>query len=159
MRVSFRMETRLVCILCNDVLVRSEFQNENILHIDVLMILKNEWAIFSLISPFLSHLLGMTDDEILRAEMVSQLCMNDRTHSSLLDLISFTTYSLSDSVFICVASLILDMVIKERYKNLDVDGHKKGGKLDEAYSPRSVYSNTCLCSLHSMGIQREGKGY
>uniref|UniRef100_A0AAR2JE95 E3 ubiquitin-protein ligase n=1 Tax=Pygocentrus nattereri TaxID=42514 RepID=A0AAR2JE95_PYGNA len=31
--------------------------------------------------------LGMTDDEILRAEMVSQLCMNDRTHSSLLDLI------------------------------------------------------------------------
>uniref|UniRef100_A0A8C6V8X7 E3 ubiquitin-protein ligase n=1 Tax=Naja naja TaxID=35670 RepID=A0A8C6V8X7_NAJNA len=33
--------------------------------------------------------LGMTDDEILRAEMVAQLCMNDRTHSSLLDLISF----------------------------------------------------------------------
>ncbi|MBN3291380.1 UBR3 ligase, partial [Polypterus senegalus] len=33
--------------------------------------------------------LGMTDDEILRSEMVSQLCMNDRTHSSLLDLISF----------------------------------------------------------------------
>uniref|UniRef100_A0A6I8N647 E3 ubiquitin-protein ligase n=1 Tax=Ornithorhynchus anatinus TaxID=9258 RepID=A0A6I8N647_ORNAN len=32
--------------------------------------------------------LGMTDDEILRAEMVAQLCMNDRTHSSLLDLIS-----------------------------------------------------------------------
>ncbi|KAK0134878.1 E3 ubiquitin-protein ligase ubr3 [Merluccius polli] len=31
--------------------------------------------------------LGMTDDEILRSEMVSQLCMNDRTHSSLLDLI------------------------------------------------------------------------
>ncbi|XP_029385885.1 E3 ubiquitin-protein ligase ubr3 isoform X2 [Echeneis naucrates] len=31
--------------------------------------------------------LGMTDDEILRAEMVSQLCMNDRTHSTLLDLI------------------------------------------------------------------------
>ncbi|XP_012826537.1 E3 ubiquitin-protein ligase UBR3 isoform X2 [Xenopus tropicalis] len=31
--------------------------------------------------------LGMTDDEILRAEMISQLCMNDRTHSSLLDLI------------------------------------------------------------------------
>uniref|UniRef100_A0A8C8K502 E3 ubiquitin-protein ligase n=1 Tax=Oncorhynchus tshawytscha TaxID=74940 RepID=A0A8C8K502_ONCTS len=31
--------------------------------------------------------LGMADDEILRAEMVSQLCMNDRTHSSLLDLI------------------------------------------------------------------------
>uniref|UniRef100_W5KV98 E3 ubiquitin-protein ligase n=1 Tax=Astyanax mexicanus TaxID=7994 RepID=W5KV98_ASTMX len=31
--------------------------------------------------------MGMTDDEILRAEMVSQLCMNDRTHSSLLDLI------------------------------------------------------------------------
>ncbi|XP_061579524.1 E3 ubiquitin-protein ligase ubr3 isoform X2 [Cololabis saira] len=30
---------------------------------------------------------GMTDDEILRAEMVSQLCMNDRTHSALLDLI------------------------------------------------------------------------
>ncbi|XP_061091060.1 E3 ubiquitin-protein ligase ubr3 isoform X3 [Conger conger] len=30
---------------------------------------------------------GMTDDEILRAEMVSQLCMNDRTHSSLQDLI------------------------------------------------------------------------
>ncbi|KAG7464000.1 hypothetical protein MATL_G00182630 [Megalops atlanticus] len=34
--------------------------------------------------------LGMADDEILRAEMVSQLCMNDRTHSSLLDLISFS---------------------------------------------------------------------
>ncbi|KAJ8351974.1 hypothetical protein SKAU_G00234500 [Synaphobranchus kaupii] len=34
--------------------------------------------------------LGMADDEILRAEMVSQLSMNDRTHSSLLDLISFT---------------------------------------------------------------------
>ncbi|RXN07156.1 E3 ubiquitin- ligase UBR3-like protein [Labeo rohita] len=32
---------------------------------------------------------GMSDDEILRAEMVSQLCMNDRTHSSLLDLVSF----------------------------------------------------------------------
>lgn len=32
---------------------------------------------------------GMPDDEILRAEMVSQLCMNDRTHSSLLDLVSF----------------------------------------------------------------------
>uniref|UniRef100_A0A6Q2WS24 E3 ubiquitin-protein ligase n=1 Tax=Esox lucius TaxID=8010 RepID=A0A6Q2WS24_ESOLU len=32
--------------------------------------------------------LGMADDEILRAEMVSQLCMNDRTHSSLLDLVS-----------------------------------------------------------------------
>ncbi|XP_078537716.1 E3 ubiquitin-protein ligase UBR3 isoform X2 [Lissotriton helveticus] len=31
--------------------------------------------------------LGMTDDEILRAEMIAQLCMNDRTHSSLLDLI------------------------------------------------------------------------
>lgn len=31
----------------------------------------------------------MSDDEILRAEMVAQLCMNDRTHSSLLDLISF----------------------------------------------------------------------
>ncbi|XP_055005615.1 E3 ubiquitin-protein ligase ubr3 isoform X1 [Boleophthalmus pectinirostris] len=31
--------------------------------------------------------LGMSDDEILRAEMVSQLCMNDRTHSALLDLI------------------------------------------------------------------------
>nr|XP_005997697.1 PREDICTED: E3 ubiquitin-protein ligase UBR3 isoform X2 [Latimeria chalumnae] len=31
--------------------------------------------------------LGMTDDEILRAEMVAQLCMNDRTHSALLDLI------------------------------------------------------------------------
>ncbi|KAM9304950.1 E3 ubiquitin-protein ligase UBR3 [Gastrophryne carolinensis] len=30
--------------------------------------------------------LGMTDDEILRAEMIAQLCMNDRTHSSLLDL-------------------------------------------------------------------------
>lgn len=30
----------------------------------------------------------MTDDEILRAEMVSQLCMNDRTHSALLDLVS-----------------------------------------------------------------------
>nr|XP_033800346.1 E3 ubiquitin-protein ligase UBR3 isoform X5 [Geotrypetes seraphini] len=34
-----------------------------------------------------SMLEGMTDDEILRAEMVAQLCMNDRTHSSLLDLI------------------------------------------------------------------------
>uniref|UniRef100_A0A8D0CHZ5 E3 ubiquitin-protein ligase n=1 Tax=Scleropages formosus TaxID=113540 RepID=A0A8D0CHZ5_SCLFO len=34
--------------------------------------------------------LGMADDEILRAEMVAQLCMNDRTHSTLLDLISFT---------------------------------------------------------------------
>ncbi|MEQ2272014.1 E3 ubiquitin-protein ligase ubr3 [Xenotaenia resolanae] len=34
--------------------------------------------------------LGMTDDEILRSEMVSQLCMNDRTHSALLDLVSFT---------------------------------------------------------------------
>ncbi|KAM4626256.1 E3 ubiquitin-protein ligase UBR3 [Discoglossus pictus] len=31
--------------------------------------------------------LGMTDDEILRAEMIAQLCMNDRTHSSLLELI------------------------------------------------------------------------
>ncbi|XP_064185929.1 E3 ubiquitin-protein ligase ubr3 isoform X1 [Anguilla rostrata] len=39
--------------------------------------------------------LGMTDDEILRAEMVSQLCMNDRTHSSLLDLISFTAFNIN----------------------------------------------------------------
>lgn len=37
----------------------------------------------------------MTDDEILRAEMVSQLCMNDRTHSALLDLVSFNFRSLS----------------------------------------------------------------
>ena len=37
---------------------------------------------------------GMTDDEILRAEMVSQLCMNDRTHSALLDLVSFNTQQL-----------------------------------------------------------------
>uniref|UniRef100_A0A803T6Q2 E3 ubiquitin-protein ligase n=1 Tax=Anolis carolinensis TaxID=28377 RepID=A0A803T6Q2_ANOCA len=36
--------------------------------------------------------LGMTDDEILRAEMVAQLCMNDRTHSSLLDLISLNVF-------------------------------------------------------------------
>uniref|UniRef100_A0A8C8DFG9 E3 ubiquitin-protein ligase n=1 Tax=Oncorhynchus tshawytscha TaxID=74940 RepID=A0A8C8DFG9_ONCTS len=36
--------------------------------------------------------LGMADDEILRAEMVSQLCMNDRTHSSLLDLVSSLFY-------------------------------------------------------------------
>lgn len=35
-------------------------------------------------------LTGMTDDEILRAEMVSQLCMNDRTHSALLDLVSLS---------------------------------------------------------------------
>lgn len=40
---------------------------------------------------FSLSLTGMTDDEILRAEMVSQLCMNDRTHSALLDLVSFKT--------------------------------------------------------------------
>lgn len=39
---------------------------------------------------FSLSLTGMTDDEILRAEMVSQLCMNDRTHSALLDLVSFS---------------------------------------------------------------------
>lgn len=39
---------------------------------------------------------GMTDDEILRAEMVSQLCMNDRTHSALLDLVSSTTLPTKD---------------------------------------------------------------
>uniref|UniRef100_UPI003590070B E3 ubiquitin-protein ligase UBR3 isoform X3 n=1 Tax=Myxine glutinosa TaxID=7769 RepID=UPI003590070B len=31
--------------------------------------------------------LGVADDEILHSEMVSQLCMGDKTHSSLLDLI------------------------------------------------------------------------
>lgn len=47
------------------------------------------YKIILLYNGFLiSVILGMTDDEILRAEMVAQLCMNDRTHSSLLDLIS-----------------------------------------------------------------------
>uniref|UniRef100_A0A8C3H8A7 E3 ubiquitin-protein ligase n=1 Tax=Chrysemys picta bellii TaxID=8478 RepID=A0A8C3H8A7_CHRPI len=41
--------------------------------------------------------LGMTDDEILRAEMVAQLCMNDRTHSSLLDLISLESYHIPEN--------------------------------------------------------------
>lgn len=44
----------------------------------------------TLIKFCFSLLTGMTDDEILRAEMVSQLCMNDRTHSALLDLVSFS---------------------------------------------------------------------
>nr|XP_016852246.1 PREDICTED: E3 ubiquitin-protein ligase UBR3 [Anolis carolinensis] len=43
--------------------------------------------------------LGMTDDEILRAEMVAQLCMNDRTHSSLLDLISLNIAEVWDKEF------------------------------------------------------------
>ena len=32
---------------------------------------------------------GLTEKEILRQEMVAQLCMGDKTHSQLLDLISF----------------------------------------------------------------------
>lgn len=52
------------------------------------------WCFFSAVTSieFGAHVCvctGMPDDEILRAEMVSQLCMNDRTHSSLLDLVSF----------------------------------------------------------------------
>lgn len=59
----------------------------------------------------------MTDDEILRAEMVSQLCMNDRTHSSLLDLISFINFSFSDTVFIGLAIFDdLKRVIRELHR-------------------------------------------
>ena len=32
---------------------------------------------------------GLTEREILRQEMVAQLCMGDKTHSQLVDLISF----------------------------------------------------------------------
>lgn len=67
----------------------------------------------------------MTDDEILRAEMVSQLCMNDRTHSSLLDLISFITCSFSDTEFIGIVILMIIVVIKELYRYLDVDHYEK----------------------------------
>uniref|UniRef100_A0A8C5ULR0 E3 ubiquitin-protein ligase n=1 Tax=Malurus cyaneus samueli TaxID=2593467 RepID=A0A8C5ULR0_9PASS len=65
----------LICILF-DMLLTS---NEN-----SMCVLK--WCYFNIFLHFI--VLGMTDDEILRAEMVAQLCMNDRTHSSLLDLIS-----------------------------------------------------------------------
>lgn len=56
----------------------------------------------------------MTDDEILRGEMVSQLCMNDRTHSALLDLVSFNTnmlkinYILSSTAILFLNSVLLD---------------------------------------------------
>ena len=48
---------------------------------------------------FSLSLIGMADDEILRAEMVSQLCMNDRTHSSLLDLVSSLFYQPHNSQY------------------------------------------------------------
>lgn len=38
--------------------------------------------------------LGLTEQEILRQEMVAQLCMGDRTHSQLVDLISFSVKQL-----------------------------------------------------------------
>lgn len=58
---------------------------------DCSLTLELKWLYFlsSYIDFTVDSPLGMTDDEILRAEMVAQLCMNDRTHSSLLDLISF----------------------------------------------------------------------
>ena len=34
---------------------------------------------------------GLRDQEILRQEMIAQLCMGDKTHSQLVDLISFLT--------------------------------------------------------------------
>ena len=36
---------------------------------------------------------GLRDQEILRQEMIAQLCMGDKTHSQLVDLISFLTVS------------------------------------------------------------------
>lgn len=53
-------------------------------------------------------ILGMSDDEILRAEMVAQLCMNDRTHSSLLDLISFQEFN-----FLLVAGSKLQVIFMD----------------------------------------------
>lgn len=38
---------------------------------------------------YLDFFQGLTEKEILRQEMVAQLCMGDKTHSQLLDLISF----------------------------------------------------------------------
>ena len=38
---------------------------------------------------YLDFFPGLTEKEILRQEMVAQLCMGDKTHSQLLDLISF----------------------------------------------------------------------
>lgn len=64
-----------------------EQQLEDLYHPDYIGVIRrcmNEYFSLSLI--------GMADDEILRAEMVSQLCMNDRTHSSLLDLVSSLLY-------------------------------------------------------------------
>lgn len=74
---------------------------------------------------------GMSDDEILRAEMVSQLCMNDRTHSSLLDLVSFhhenTLYSQEVQQVLCfdwafvsvriTCDVLLDSYHKIKIKN------------------------------------------
>ncbi|CAM9941400.1 unnamed protein product [Lampetra planeri] len=43
--------------------------------------------------------LGMSDEEALRAEMVAQLCMSDKTHSNLLDLISFQPLRGDESIY------------------------------------------------------------
>uniref|UniRef100_A0AAQ5Y4R6 E3 ubiquitin-protein ligase n=1 Tax=Amphiprion ocellaris TaxID=80972 RepID=A0AAQ5Y4R6_AMPOC len=55
-------------------------------NITILPMLEGALTFLVILTSLRIHL-GMTDDEILRAEMVSQLCMNDRTHSALLDLI------------------------------------------------------------------------
>ena len=49
-------------------------------------------------SIFFCRLAGLTDPEILRKEMIAQLCMGDKTHSQLVDLISFLRNALQDEL-------------------------------------------------------------
>ena len=57
---------------------------------------------------------GLTDQEILRKEMVAQLCMGDKTHSQLVDLISFNEKTLmmqcSSTWFACSWKFDVDNV-------------------------------------------------
>ena len=57
---------------------------------------------------------GLTDQEILRKEMVAQLCMGDKTHSQLVDLISFNEKTLmmqcSSTRFACSWKFDVDNV-------------------------------------------------
>ena len=51
---------------------------------------------------FFCCLAGLPDPEILRKEMIAQLCMGDKTHSQLVDLISFFTHVLQDEHFVVI---------------------------------------------------------
>ena len=70
---------------------------------------------------------GLTDQEILRKEMVAQLCMGDKTHSQLVDLISFNEKTLmmqcSSTWFACswkfdVDNVFYQVLAKKSYKSV-----------------------------------------